>query len=149
MCTYTPSRKPKDVCKLLEACEERVRGVMEDCGLLGVSRSTETLSAELAADSIEAAQHAFYHSGINPAQVPPGSEPVTEGAGKWTRPRSEGLVWTGGKGGACTHCQEWPQLFNHRPSHPYNTWAEHVEFSPTRNTGKGGGYSLSCMAVAV
>ena len=78
-----PTRTLKDVCKLLEACEERVRGVMKDCGLLAVSGTTETFPAGSAAGSVQAAEHAFYHSGINSALVPAGSEPVTEGPGEF------------------------------------------------------------------
>lgn len=70
----------KDVCKLLAACEARVCRVIDACGLgeAGVSR-------ESAADSIDNTtmqRRSFWHSGLNTATVPPGSEPATEGAGE-------------------------------------------------------------------
>ena len=34
----------------------------------------------------------------------------------------------------CTRYHAWPQLYDHRPSHPYNAGTEHVGFSRTRQT---------------
>ncbi|CAM9179945.1 unnamed protein product [Ectocarpus fasciculatus] len=76
-----PVEKEEDVCKLLEACERRVCRVMKACGL-GGDVGTKESPGEPVADSDETVgprRHSFWHSGINTATVPPGSEPVTEG----------------------------------------------------------------------
>lgn len=77
----TPSKTIiKDVCKLLAACEERICGVMKACGL-GKARRVDNVPTASAAESANAAQQAFWHSGLNAAAVSRGNETATEGPG--------------------------------------------------------------------
>ncbi|CBJ30460.1 conserved unknown protein [Ectocarpus siliculosus] len=72
-----PVEKDEDVCKLLEACERRVCRVMEASGLGGSVGTKESVSDS--DKNVDPQRPSFWHSGINTATVPPGSEPVTEG----------------------------------------------------------------------
>ncbi|CAB1118069.1 unnamed protein product [Ectocarpus sp. CCAP 1310/34] len=72
-----PVEKDEDVCKLLEACKRRVCRVMEACGLGGSVGTKESVSDS--DNNVDPQRHSFWHSGINTATVPPGSEPATEG----------------------------------------------------------------------
>lgn len=55
--------------------------MMEVCGFCA-DKGTKNLSAGEALESSKAAQHEFWHSGLNAAGAPPGNEAITEGIGE-------------------------------------------------------------------
>ena len=83
----------KNVLKLLKACEERVSGVMEICGISVDGDATATKIESMAA-SPGSAQHVFWHSGLSAAAADPlDGEPITEGPGEssYDHSKSEGI----------------------------------------------------------